>query len=166
MKKQITQFALLLCSLLILSACTNTYLPFERPLKVQQGNVITPAMISQLKKGMTKNQVSFIMGTAVLENTFDEPRWDYIYTYQVGNHPMEIRRVSVYFDKKDKVSRIDQDNITDKEHAIPSSYTKKTEKSSKNSSITSDKSSNNKSAASDAGKPQIKGSNNAKPNNP
>lgn len=166
MKKHIIQLTLL-CSILILSACTNSYLPFERQLKVQQGNIITPSMVSQLKTGMTKKQVSFIMGTGVLENTFEQPRWDYIYTYQVGNHPMELRRVSVYFDKKGKVSRLKQDNVTDKSHIIPSSQTKQTKKSTaSHSSTTSSKRGYNKTGASASGSPQLRGSSSASPNNP
>ena len=38
---------------------------------VQQGNVITQEMVDQLKPGMTRSQVAYIMGEPILRNTFN-----------------------------------------------------------------------------------------------
>ncbi len=124
--KFITKTVLLL-SIIAFVGCNNFYLPFERKLKVQQGNIVTPAMLSKVKRGMTKHQVSFLLGTAVLESTFDSSRWDYVYTYQVGNDPMEFRRASIYFNKQHKVTRIQQVNIKADKHIVPVSHSKKTQ---------------------------------------
>src|SRR3989344_8820359 len=51
---------------------------------IQQGNIITPAMIAQLHPGMTKADVTNLMGTPVLVNTFNENRENYIYTFNPG----------------------------------------------------------------------------------
>ena len=50
---------------------------------IQQGNIITQAMVDQLKPGITREQVAYIMGEPVLRNTFDDDRWDYVYTIDV-----------------------------------------------------------------------------------
>jgi len=50
---------------------------------VQQGNVITQEMIDQLKPGMSRIQVAFIMGEPILRSTFNPNRWDYVYTILV-----------------------------------------------------------------------------------
>ena len=49
---------------------------------VQQGNVITQQMVDKLKPGMTRSQVAYIMGEPVVRNTFDDTRWDYVYTLE------------------------------------------------------------------------------------
>ena len=49
---------------------------------VQQGNVISQEMIDKLKPGMTRSQVAYIMGEPVVRNTFNDSRWDYVYTLE------------------------------------------------------------------------------------
>lgn len=49
---------------------------------VQQGNVISQEMIDKLKPGMTRSQVAYIMGEPVVRNTFNDARWDYVYTLE------------------------------------------------------------------------------------
>ena len=67
-------------------------------LTVQQGNVITQEMIDQLKPGMSRSQVSYIMGDPVFRNSFNSNRWDYIYTIELPGIFNDERRVSLYFD--------------------------------------------------------------------
>ena len=63
----------------------------------QQGNLVTDRMIEQLKPGMDRNQVLFIMGQPVLKNSFDSERWDYVYTYAPRSRNPEIRQLTLYF---------------------------------------------------------------------
>lgn len=76
---------------------------------VQQGNIIKPEMLDQLKPGITKRQVRFIMGSPMVEDPFHRDRWDYIYTLQPGNIRKieERKRVTVYF-KDDILVEIDK----------------------------------------------------------
>lgn len=62
---------------------------FVHKIDVQQGNVITQDMLAQLKPGMDKKKVQFIMGTPIIKDTFNEHRWDYIFTF---NHARKIYR--------------------------------------------------------------------------
>lgn len=66
-----------IAALLLLPGCGW---PRVHKVVVQQGNVITQEMIDKLKPGMTRAQVSFIMGDPVVHNTFGDSRWDYVYT--------------------------------------------------------------------------------------
>ena len=66
---------------------------------VQQGNVITQEMIDQLKPGMTRSQVRFVMGDPVIRSTVEADRWDYVYTIDIPGFFNENRRVSLYFDQ-------------------------------------------------------------------
>jgi len=47
---------------------------------IQQGNLITQEMVNELRPGMTKQQVRFLLGTPLLIDTFQENRWEYLYT--------------------------------------------------------------------------------------
>ena len=89
-----------LCICLILSACSIPKLSIPRVYKatVQQGNVLTQEMIDKLKPGMTRSQVAFIMGEPILRNTFDEDRWDYIYTLEVPGYFNQDVRMSLFFE--------------------------------------------------------------------
>ena len=65
---------------------------------VQQGNMITQEMVSQLRPQMTKDQVRFILGTPVLMDVFHANRWDYIYRMRRGGRSVETRKFSTIFD--------------------------------------------------------------------
>ena len=61
----------------------NLKIPRVYKIPVQQGNVITQEMVNRLKPGMTRNQVSFVMGDTVLQDPFERNRWVYLYTLEV-----------------------------------------------------------------------------------
>ncbi len=77
---------------------------------VQQGNTFDKKQLSQLKVGMTSQQVTFIMGTALLKDTFHKNRWDYIYTYAKGRGKAERRLLTLYF-KNNRLSKIDDSQV-------------------------------------------------------
>lgn len=72
-------------------------LPFIHKIDVQQGNVITQEMVAQLQPGMDKKKVQFIMGTPVIQDTFNAQRWDYIYTFKPGGESTERRLITLVF---------------------------------------------------------------------
>ncbi len=92
--------ACLICASLLLSACTmpRFSLPRVHKVTVQQGNVITQDMIDQLKPGMTRGQVAYVMGDPVFRNTFDDNRWDYIYSIEVPGYYKDKKMVSLFFE--------------------------------------------------------------------
>src|SRR5215470_9946492 len=68
-------------------------------MEIQQGNFVTQEMVSQLKQGMTKDQVRFVLGTPLVADIFHENRWDYIFRRQRANsNEVEKRRLSVFFE--------------------------------------------------------------------
>lgn len=77
---------------------------------VQQGNTFDDKQLSQLKIGMTQQQVVFIMGTALLKDTFHKNRWDYLYTFAKGYGKTERRLLTLYF-KRNKLAKIDKSQI-------------------------------------------------------
>ncbi|MAD57516.1 MAG: hypothetical protein CMK44_02935 [Porticoccus sp.] len=87
-------------------------LPGIHKIDIQQGNVITQDMINQLKPGMTKTQVKFIMGTPLIADTFNQNRWDYFYGLKPAQGE-EVRERMVIFFKEDKLSSLRGDYMPD-----------------------------------------------------
>lgn len=96
----------------LLAGCSTSRLPSPRDLPfihkidVQQGNVITQDMVAQLRAGMDKKKVQFIMGTPIILDTFNNHRWDYIYTFEYGGGHTERRHVVLHFED-DKLARVE-----------------------------------------------------------
>lgn len=89
-------------SLAILAGCSmpKFKVPQVYKVSVQQGNVITQEMIDKLKPGMTRSQVAYIMGEPILRNTFDETRWDYVYTISIPGYFEQDLRMSLFFEQE------------------------------------------------------------------
>lgn len=104
---------------LILTGCSNPQLPklgglpevrdlpFIYKIDVQQGNVVEQDMVTQLRKGMDKKKVQFIMGTPIIKDTFNDKRWDYVYTYEYGGGHTERRNLTLIFDQDQKLDRVE-----------------------------------------------------------
>jgi len=90
------------------SACTSVpRIVNEYKIDVQQGNVLTQEMVSQLRPGLSKDQVRFILGTPVLMDVFHGNRWDYVYRLKRGSTgAVEMRKFSVFFDAEGKLVRV------------------------------------------------------------
>ena len=91
---------ILLISLAItfLGACSFVGFPGVYRINVEQGNIVTQEMVDQLKPGMNRRQVRFILGTPLAEDTFDQDRWDYIFVIRNGNKVLEQSRLTVEFE--------------------------------------------------------------------
>ncbi|GGX99223.1 outer membrane protein assembly factor BamE [Massilia dura] len=74
---------------------------------IQQGNFVSKEMLAQLKTGMTRDQVRFIMGSPLLNDIFHENRWDYPFRLERGNGELTTSTVVVHFDKEGKVERFE-----------------------------------------------------------
>ncbi len=94
---------------LLLSACNKDKIPGVYRIDIQQGNDVSQEMVSKLKPGMTKNQVSYIMGTPLLIDTFHPNRWDYLYSFHPGNGQREQRRITLYFTEQEKLNYVEGD---------------------------------------------------------
>ncbi len=97
--------AALLAMALGLAGCSSIgdYVPrmprFLTPYRpdVQQGNVITSDMVEQLRAGMTRDQVKFMLGTPLLADNFHPDRWDYLYYLNPRSGSPQRRNLVVYF---------------------------------------------------------------------
>lgn len=90
-----------LVSTALLSSCgsvTSFAFPGVYRLNIPQGNIITQEMVDQLRPGLTKRQVNFILGTPLVKDTFNQDRWDYLYSFQPGGGERVQERLTVYFE--------------------------------------------------------------------
>jgi outer membrane protein assembly factor BamE len=77
-------------------------------INIQQGNFLDQAAVEQVKPGMTRSQVRYLLGTPMVADPFNKERWDYIYYLKRGRtRHVDSRRVTVYFDGE-KVARLDK----------------------------------------------------------
>jgi len=90
------QRILLLCLSLALAACAE--FPGVYKIDIEQGNIITQDMVDQLKPGMSRSQVRYIMGTPLITDTFDQNRWDYLYSIQRKGKKREQEHLILIFD--------------------------------------------------------------------
>lgn len=82
---------------IVLSACGGTKWGFPYKTDMQQGNWITSEQVARLEKGMTREQVRFVLGTPVLQDIFRTNRWDYTYYNKPGYGKVEERKFTVWF---------------------------------------------------------------------
>jgi outer membrane protein assembly factor BamE len=71
--------------------------PFMYKPDIQQGNVITQQQVNRLEPGMSMEQVRYLLGTPLLQSTFHENRWDYVYTMKRGGDKVEKKRIALFF---------------------------------------------------------------------
>ncbi|WP_079204759.1 outer membrane protein assembly factor BamE [Pseudomonas sp. CC6-YY-74] len=106
---QKTKFLLTSLTFVGLLALAGCSFPGVYKIDVQQGNVVTQDMIDQLRPGMTRSQVRFIMGNPLLTDTFHANRWDYLYSIQPGGGKRLQERVSVIFNGNDQLAGLSGD---------------------------------------------------------
>lgn len=100
---------LLALFVLLLAGCSmgNYIKPYR--VDVRQGNYVTQEMVSQLRPGMTRDQVRFVLGTPLVTDAFHGERWDYVYRFVPGrSQKVEQRHLSVFF-KEDRLDRVGGD---------------------------------------------------------
>ena len=93
---------IIIISLLIYS-CSNTNL---YRVTITQGTVFAQKDIDKLEIGMTKDQVSFVMGQPSFENFFEKNVWNYIYKITTGDNVDMEKKVKLIFDEKNLLSEV------------------------------------------------------------
>lgn len=92
------RFSLFLLILISLGGCGAVGFPGVYKINIEQGNIVTQEMVDQLKPGMSRRQVRFIMGTPLIEDSFNQDRWDYTYTTRNGLKVISEEQVTVIFE--------------------------------------------------------------------
>ncbi|MCR9106014.1 MAG: outer membrane protein assembly factor BamE [Gammaproteobacteria bacterium] len=93
-----------------LSACGFIGFPGVYKIDVEQGNIVTNEALDQLKPGMSRRQVRFILGTPLVEDAFNQNRWDYPYVKRNGQDILEQSSLTVVFEG-DSLVEVRGDNL-------------------------------------------------------
>ncbi len=72
--------------------------PGVHRVEVRQGNILTQEMVDQLRPGMTRNQVRFVMGSPLVTDTFNPARWDYIHSFRDSDGRETRQRLTLIFE--------------------------------------------------------------------
>jgi outer membrane protein assembly factor BamE len=94
--KQLASTFYILTVIIAISSCSSLS-PYKVP--VLQGNIFEDEDIEKLSEGLTKNQVQFIFGTALIQDPFRDSRWDYFNSVTVGNEIITENKLTIFFDE-------------------------------------------------------------------
>lgn len=101
--KRMRHLLLSLFVILATSACSLVY-----KVDVQQGSLFDKETVDSLKVGMTKRQVTLIMGSPSVVSPFDQDRWDYVSSIRRGRNKMDTKDLILTFED-DKLAKIEGD---------------------------------------------------------
>lgn len=97
-----------------LTACSSFRFPGVYKVGIQQGHIITQEMVDQLKLGMNKRQVRFVLGNTLLPNTFNDDRWDYPYSVRRGSQGEITQYLYTVYFENDKLVKTEGDYLPGK----------------------------------------------------
>jgi outer membrane protein assembly factor BamE len=92
------------CLLAGLVGCGSNFgFPGVYRINVEQGNVVTEEMVEQLRPGLNRRQVRYVMGTPLIEDSFHEDRWDYRYLLRNGSELLSETHLTLWFEEDELV---------------------------------------------------------------
>jgi outer membrane protein assembly factor BamE len=116
LKKHIkTFFKTYLPTLVLLLSIGGCSFPGVYKINIQQGNIITQDMLEQLKPGMNRRQVHFVLGNPMIDNVFDDSYENYAYTYQMAGGKTEKQLITIFYEDE-KFTRFTGE-LLDENHA-------------------------------------------------
>lgn len=88
----------------LLLAITSTACVYHMP--IRQGNILVQDKVEQLKVGMTKSQVEYLLGSPMANDPFVPRQWTYLYYYKSPGNDVDERVLHLYF-RDQKLARIE-----------------------------------------------------------
>jgi len=83
-----------------LFAC-SAFEPYKVP--IPQGNIIEDEEIAKLQKGLSKEQVQYVLGTPLTNSPFHSQNWYYFYSVKIGENIITERKLALNFDDNEKL---------------------------------------------------------------
>lgn len=108
-------FTLLTLTFALIAGCV---FPGVYRIDVQQGNIVEAESLSELRTGMTRRQVHYLLGNPLLRNTFTESEETYYYTMQLEGGEINTQKIQLTYEG-DTLSKIDQGPLLQPELANP-----------------------------------------------
>ena len=95
MKQLASIFFILILSFTI-SSCSSLS-PYKVP--VLQGHIFEDEDLEKLSEGLSKEQVQFIFGTALIQDPFRQSRWDYFNSVKIGDQIITENKLTIFFNE-------------------------------------------------------------------
>lgn len=101
--------------LLFITGCSGFQFPGVYKIDIPQGNIIDNKDLKQVKVGMTKEQVKFLLGTPLVTDTFSPNRWDYSYSMRKGSTGKRTQKHLTLMFEGDTLASLEGSAITEME---------------------------------------------------
>ncbi|MBK4765413.1 MAG: outer membrane protein assembly factor BamE [Pantoea sp. Brub] len=99
-------FACYLCFILIMITGCSMYNYIIYTDDIQQGTYLDDKTMSKIHIGMTKTEVSNILGKPIIEPIFNEDTWYYIYSLKLKHKHTTHKKIIINFNQAGVVSHI------------------------------------------------------------
>ena len=101
----------------LLSGCSNWIYRIDVP----QGNFLDERDVEKLRVGMSKEQVIFVLGHPVVEDSFDHDTWYYVYDMKRGMSKRgdDFRKSLIVNFKDNKIATVEGDFELSEDFMIP-----------------------------------------------
>jgi len=110
MKSKHLLLVALIPALITLTACGSWWLPRPHKIDIQQGNLLTPEVVAEVKVGMSKGEVIGILGRPLTTNQINPDRWEYIYSVNRSGEKPKVKRLSLQF-QGETVAELETDGL-------------------------------------------------------
>lgn len=112
MPRLIFAFPIVLLSISMASCGGDPFwLPRAHKITIQQGNLVNEAQLQRVTIGMERELVRNLIGSPVINNSFRDDRWEYVYTQGPAGVAIKARRVSILFEDNKVASIEDNQNL-------------------------------------------------------
>tara|TARA_B100000768_G_scaffold54551_1_gene53059 strand:+ start:11 stop:340 length:330 start_codon:yes stop_codon:yes gene_type:complete len=108
--KQLLNKSLFLTIVLAIGSCSSLS-PYKVP--VLQGNIYEQKDLEKLSEGLTREQVQFIFGTALIKDPFHQHRWDYYNSVQIGDEKITETKLIINFNDDGLVESWVEEKLAD-----------------------------------------------------
>ncbi len=106
---------LVLAAALATSSCSFGVL-YKQP--IYQGNLIEKTAVDQLQTGMSRQDVTGLLGTPSISDPYNQNRWDYTATQRTDRRgTVEVKNFTVYFEN-DVVSKWDGEYFAEQDDTL------------------------------------------------
>lgn len=98
------KFSIALIGLLLITGCSILPSPYKVP--VTQGAVITKDQVNKLQLGMSKEQVTFLIGSPSIQDPLTPNNWIYSFSATNANKHTkisEVKKLILTFDKQELI---------------------------------------------------------------
>ena len=96
------------CRLIVALALTASASACIYRQDIQQGNHLDEKAVADVKEGMTRKQVRFLLGTPMVEDPFHAQRWDYVYYLKPAKRRGTLQSHLIVYFSGDTVARIER----------------------------------------------------------